>query len=114
MVAALASRNAPIADFWLRGASERQQLQADLSGREVLIVDAEDTFTSMIAKQLKSLGLTVTVRGFQEPYSFDGYDLVIMGPGPATPPRSASRRSATCTWPSVRCSASAGRSSPCA
>ncbi|HCF1085339.1 TPA: chorismate-binding protein, partial [Pseudomonas aeruginosa] len=37
-VAALASRNAPIADFWLRGASERQQLQADLSGREVLIV----------------------------------------------------------------------------
>ena len=89
-------------------------MQADLSGREVLIVDAEDTFTSMIAKQLKSLGLTVTVRGFQEPYSFDGYDLVIMGPGPATPPRSASRRSATCTWPSVRCSASAGRSSPCA
>ncbi|MEN1736750.1 phenazine-specific anthranilate synthase component I, partial [Pseudomonas aeruginosa] len=64
VVAALASRNAPIADFWLRGASERQQLQADLSGREVLIVDAEDTFTSMIAKQLKSLGLTVTVRGF--------------------------------------------------
>ena len=63
VVAALASRNAPIADFWLRGASERQQLQADLSGREVLIVDAEDTFTSMIAKQLKSLGLTVTVRG---------------------------------------------------
>ncbi|KHE30967.1 anthranilate synthase, partial [Pseudomonas aeruginosa] len=52
VVAALASRNAPIADFWLRGASERQQLQADLSGREVLIVDAEDTFTSMIAKQL--------------------------------------------------------------
>ena len=84
-MAALASRNAPIADFWLRGASERQQLQADLSGREVLIVDAEDTFTSMIAKQLKSLGLTVTVRGFQEPYSFDGYDLVIMGPGPGNP-----------------------------
>lgn len=87
VVAALASRNAPIADFWLRGASERQQLQADLSGREVLIVDAEDTFTSMIAKQLKSLGLTVTVRGFQEPYSFDGYDLVIMGPGPGQPHR---------------------------
>ncbi|HBO5571043.1 TPA: phenazine-specific anthranilate synthase component I, partial [Pseudomonas aeruginosa] len=32
-----------------------------------------------------SLGLTVTVRGFQEPYSFDGYDLVIMGPGPGNP-----------------------------
>ncbi|MFU7526863.1 hypothetical protein ACM9NN_30430, partial [Pseudomonas paraeruginosa] len=38
VVAALASRNSPIADFWLRGASERQQLQAALSGREVLIV----------------------------------------------------------------------------
>ncbi len=64
---------------------QRQQTQADFSGRQVLIVDAEDTFTSMIAKQLRALGLVVTVCSFSDDYSFDGYDLVIMGPGPGNP-----------------------------
>ncbi|MFI8962642.1 anthranilate synthase family protein [Streptomyces sp. NPDC053493] len=56
-----------------------------LAGRRVLVVDAEDTFTSMIDHQLRSLGLAVTVRRFDEPYAFDGHDLVVMGPGPGDP-----------------------------
>jgi len=83
--AALASRNAYVSDFWLMDSQQRQQVQSDFNGRQVLIVDAEDTFTSMIAKQLRSLGLLVTVRSFNDEYSFDGYDLVIMGPGPGNP-----------------------------
>ncbi|MDF2794688.1 MAG: Phenazine biosynthesis protein PhzE 2-Amino-2-deoxy-isochorismate synthase, partial [Pseudomonas orientalis] len=83
--AALASRNAYVSDFWLMNSQQRQQTQADFSGRQVLIVDAEDTFTAMIAKQLRALGLVVTVRSFSDEYSFDGYDLVIMGPGPGNP-----------------------------
>ncbi|MGE8411273.1 MAG: anthranilate synthase family protein [Pseudomonas sp.] len=83
--AALASRNAYVSDFWLTDSQERQQTQSDFSGRQVLIVDAEDTFTSMIAKQMRSLGLVVTVRSYSDDYSFDGYDLVIMGPGPGNP-----------------------------
>ncbi|MFC9427829.1 anthranilate synthase family protein [Streptomyces sp. NPDC056987] len=83
--AALASRNDGIADFWLREAVERRRPQPDLAGREVLVVDAEDTFTSMIAHQLRSSGLKVSVRRFDEEYSFDGYDLVVMGPGPGDP-----------------------------
>ncbi|MFK3789057.1 anthranilate synthase family protein [Pseudomonas piscis] len=83
--AALASRNAYVSDFWLMDSQQRQQVQSDFTGRQVLIVDAEDTFTSMIAKQLRSLGLLVTVRSFNDEYSFDGYDLVIMGPGPGNP-----------------------------
>ncbi|NWD66434.1 phenazine-specific anthranilate synthase [Pseudomonas gingeri] len=83
--AALASRNALIADFWLSDALERQQSQTDLSGRRVLIVDAEDTFTSMIAMQLRALGLEVSVRNYNDAYAFDGYDIVIMGPGPGNP-----------------------------
>jgi phenazine biosynthesis protein phzE len=39
----------------------------------------------MLGHQLRSLGLRVTVRRFDEEYSFDGYDLVVMGPGPGDP-----------------------------
>jgi phenazine biosynthesis protein phzE len=51
----------------------------------VLVVDAEDTFTAMLAHQLRSLGLAVTVRRFDEQYTVDEYDLVVMGPGPGDP-----------------------------
>ncbi|WP_432188961.1 anthranilate synthase family protein [Streptomyces sp. Tue6028] len=79
---ALAARNTTIAGFWLAEGA-RQTPVAD--GRKVLVVDAEDTFTAMIAHQLRSMGLLVTVRRFDEPYSFDDYDLVVMGPGPGDP-----------------------------
>jgi len=81
---ALESRNRTIARFWREPADV---LQADpvLAGRRALIVDAEDTFTSMIEHQLRSLGLDVTVRRFDEPYTPNGYDLVVMGPGPGDP-----------------------------
>jgi len=39
----------------------------------------------MIAHQLRSLGLKVSVRRFDEPYDFNGHDLVVMGPGPGDP-----------------------------
>lgn len=42
-------------------------------------------FTAMIASQLRSLGLTVTVRRWDEPYEWDADDLVVMGPGPGDP-----------------------------
>ncbi|WP_324605580.1 anthranilate synthase family protein [Streptomyces niger] len=83
--AALGSRNETIADFWLSDVGQRRRPVPGLAGREVLVVDAEDTFTAMIAGQLRSLGLAVTVRRFDEAYSFDGYDLVVMGPGPGDP-----------------------------
>ncbi len=83
--AALEQRNEAIADFWLRDTGERAEPLPELVGREVLVVDAEDTFTAMIAHQLRCLGLRVTVRRFDEEYAFEGYDLVVMGPGPGDP-----------------------------
>ncbi|MFG2819408.1 anthranilate synthase family protein [Kitasatospora sp. NPDC048365] len=83
--AALAERNRSIAGFWLAEDAERESPRAGLAGRRVLVVDAEDTFTSMIDHQLRSLGLEVTVRRFDEPYTLDGWDLVVMGPGPGDP-----------------------------
>ncbi|MEV6694618.1 anthranilate synthase family protein [Micromonospora sp. NPDC051196] len=82
---ALARRNAEIGDFWLRDDQGRGQPDGALAGRQVLVVDAEDNFTLMLTQQLGALGLTVDVRRFDEPYRLDGYDLVVMGPGPGDP-----------------------------
>ncbi|MFD9790404.1 anthranilate synthase family protein [Streptomyces sp. NPDC059070] len=82
---ALERRNDRIAGFWLREPDARSSHLPELAGRRVLIVDAEDTFTSMIGHQLASMGLEVTVRRFDETYDFDGHDLVVMGPGPGDP-----------------------------
>nr|CAX48669.1 putative 2-amino-2-desoxy-isochorismate synthase [Streptomyces anulatus] len=86
---ALELRNDSIADFWLSDAEARASALPGLAGRSVLVLDAEDTFTSMIDQQLRSLGLRVTVRRYDEPYAFEGYDLVVMGPGPGDPQEAA-------------------------
>ena len=83
--AALERRNDTIAGFWFQEAADRSRTVPELAGRSVLIVDAEDTFTSMIGHQLGHLGLEVTVRRFDEPYDPDDHDLVVMGPGPGDP-----------------------------
>ncbi|MFD8964892.1 anthranilate synthase family protein [Streptomyces sp. NPDC059568] len=86
---ALASRNEDLARFWLAddsaGSAVRERPVPALAGRRVLVVDAEDTFTAMIGHQLRSLGTVVTVRRFDEEYSFGEHDLVVMGPGPGDP-----------------------------
>jgi phenazine biosynthesis protein phzE len=96
--AALAARNDRLARFWL---DERGPAPRPLAGRRALIVDAEDTFTGMLAHQLRALGLAVTVRPYQE-LGLDairpdaagddlagggpaGWDLVVAGPGPGDP-----------------------------
>ncbi|MEU5340557.1 MULTISPECIES: anthranilate synthase family protein [unclassified Streptomyces] len=83
---ALRARNEDIAHFWLHGPEPAAEYgHPDLAGQRILIVDAEDMFTSMIAHQLRSVEMRVSVRRFDEPYSFADHDLVVMGPGPGGP-----------------------------
>ncbi|MEU3509508.1 anthranilate synthase family protein [Streptomyces longwoodensis] len=86
---ALELRNESIAGFWLSDAETRTSWLPELAGRSVLVVDAEDTFTSMIDQQLRSLGLRVTVRRYDEAYDVAGHDLVVLGPGPGDPQETA-------------------------
>ncbi|MEU1124552.1 anthranilate synthase family protein [Streptomyces sp. NPDC005899] len=81
----LERRNNSIAGFWLGDQAGRNGVRPELAGRSVLVVDAEDTFTSMIGHQLRAMGLRPTVRTYDQPYSFDDHDLVVMGPGPGDP-----------------------------
>jgi phenazine biosynthesis protein phzE len=86
--AALDGRRAGLAPFWLRMRERAEDGAAPLAGH-ALVVDAEDTFTAMLAHLLRSLGLTVTVRRFDEPGLREavlGHEgPVVLGPGPGDP-----------------------------
>ncbi|MEU2436459.1 anthranilate synthase family protein [Streptomyces rubradiris] len=82
--AALDGRRAGLAPFWLR----MRERSADLAGH-ALVVDGEDTFTAMLAHVLRSGGLEVTVRRYDEPglrAAVLGHEgPVVLGPGPGDP-----------------------------
>ena len=85
--AALEERRSGLAPFWLRmrpGAGK-----AAPERREVLVVDGEDTFTSMLAHLLRASGHPVAVRRYDVP-GLHGAALahegpVVLGPGPGDP-----------------------------
>ncbi|MGC0341428.1 anthranilate synthase family protein [Streptomyces sp. SLBN-8D4] len=82
--AALDGRRTNLAPFWLR----MQERSNELEGH-ALVVDGEDTFTSMLAHVLRSGGLDVTVRRYDEPGLRDAVlaheGPVVLGPGPGDP-----------------------------
>ncbi|GAA4867653.1 chorismate-binding protein [Serinicoccus chungangensis] len=85
----LAARNDTLAPFWLSPQGSRPD--PDLLGRRVLLVDAEDTWTQMLAHMVRHLGMVPEVRRW-EGVGVDevagegsGYDLVLLGPGPGDP-----------------------------
>lgn len=59
---ALDARRERLSPFWLR----MREPSAPVAG-EALVVDAEDTFTSMLAHVLRAAGHRTTVRRFDEP-----------------------------------------------
>ncbi|AXG77405.1 anthranilate synthase family protein [Streptomyces paludis] len=82
--AALDARRADLAPFWLRMQEERPALTG-----HALVVDGEDTFTTMLAHLLRSSRLEVTVRRYDEPGLREtalGHEgPVVLGPGPGDP-----------------------------
>ncbi|MGW0914185.1 anthranilate synthase family protein [Streptomyces sp. NPDC002784] len=82
--AALDGRRAFLAPFWLR----MQERAAELTGH-ALVVDGEDTFTAMLAHVLRSGGLEVTVRRYDEPGLTEAVRAhegpLVLGPGPGDP-----------------------------
>jgi len=92
--AALAARNENLAPFWLTEHVEGAFVAPALDGRSVLVVDYEDAFTSMLTVVLRALGMRVTrtpyaavdgTAGYEERDGLDGFDLVVLGPGPGDP-----------------------------
>lgn len=92
VAALLSSRNARLAEFWLNPQGE--DLTGPFAGRSALVVDAEDRFTTMLAHQLRHLGLDVTISGWSavQDAAVDDADLVVAGPGPGDPRDAGSPR----------------------
>lgn len=80
----LASRNARLASFWLEPQGGDG---GPFRGRSALVVDAEDRFTTMLAHQLRHLGLDARIVAWSEvtDTELDEAELVVSGPGPGDP-----------------------------
>ncbi len=95
---ALAARNGQLAEFWVRpqnaahagpggpSATLREPAETSaLTGRNVLVVDHEDQFTTMLAHQLRHLGMNARVERWDAVDDVLADDLVVLGPGPGDP-----------------------------
>lgn len=83
----LADRNEALSPFWLSPQESRPDPM--LAGRRVLVVDAEDTWTQMLAHMVRHVGMTAEVRRWERVQAPDvadpTWDLVLLGPGPGDP-----------------------------
>ena len=81
----LASRNERLAPFWMN--PQDPDGTGPFAGRTALVVDAEDRFTTMLAHQLRHLGLDARIVHWSEATDteVDAADLVVAGPGPGDP-----------------------------
>jgi 2-amino-4-deoxychorismate synthase len=86
VVIALGSRNQRLSKFWLtdQGGSPPAP---ELKGKTAVIIDGEDDFVNMLRHVLAVMGMTSSVVRHEDytPEAVDGYDLVIVGPGPGDP-----------------------------
>lgn len=84
IAALLASRNSRLAQFWL---DPQAAEGGPFSGRDVLVVDAEDRFTTMLGHQLHHLGFDVRIAPWHEASddAVDAAGFVVFGPGPGDP-----------------------------
>lgn len=96
----LNARNRRLSRFWLTDQAGAPPDSA-LKGKSVVILDGEDDFVNMLRHVLGVLGMTSTVVRHEEydDQALDGFDLVIVGPGPGDPrdgddPKMATMRAA--------------------
>ena len=86
VLAALDSRNRRLSQFWLTDQSGTEPVPT-LVGKRVVVLDGEDDFVKMLSHVFSVLGMSTDVVRHDEyaPTALDGYDLVVLGPGPGDP-----------------------------
>lgn len=100
--AALRRRNAVASPFWFADSATRffsadgmigsGDFDHPYSGR-VLLLDAEDNFTAMLATMLRGFGFDVSIEDCTDSrVDVTEYDLVVLGPGPGDPNCRSDRR----------------------
>jgi phenazine biosynthesis protein phzE len=91
---ALAARNTGLSRFWLDEQVDRPDPR--LAGHTALVVDAEDSWTEMLAHVLTRLGMRARVVRWDAvtPAEVEAAELLVAGPGPGDPRDLADRRMA--------------------
>lgn len=84
---ALADRNRNLAPFW-----RDEQISATEFSASAILVDCGDDFTTMLAHQLRRLGLNPRIVHWSELPENPEADLVVFGPGPGDPTDDADPR----------------------
>ena len=86
VIVALGSRNQRLSRFWLTDQGGAPPLP-ELKGRRAAILEGEDDFVNMLVHVLEVLGMSAVVVPHEDarPETFEGVDLVIVGPGPGDP-----------------------------
>ncbi|MDE1479728.1 chorismate-binding protein [Xenorhabdus bovienii] len=82
---ALINRSSRVSHFWLTAPDERMRCLPHFEGKRVLILDGNDSFTSMFKTLFVSLGAIASVEKVHSDVDFKFYDLVVAGPGPGNP-----------------------------
>jgi len=93
---ALGSRNQRLSQFWLTDQSGTPPVPS-LVGKRVVVLDGEDDFVNMLSHVFGVLGMSTDVvrhDAYREG-DLDGYDLVVVGPGPGDPRDVADTKIAT-------------------
>jgi len=91
VIIALGSRNQRLSQFWLTDQSGAAPVPS-LVGQRVVVVDGEDDFVNMLSHVFGVLGMTTDIVRHDAPAladdgltALEGYDLVVVGPGPGDP-----------------------------
>ncbi|GAA3934220.1 phenazine-specific anthranilate synthase component I [Amorphoplanes auranticolor] len=84
VTAALRNRNDGLSHFWRGREAAGPAAGGPPAGRRLLLIEAEDDFTAMLATVARSLGVTVRISRW-DAIPRDGYDVVLVGPGPGDP-----------------------------
>jgi len=83
---ALGERNQRLSQFWLTDQSGAAPVPS-LVGKRAVVLDGEDDFVNMLAHVFGVIGMTTDIvrHDEYEPGALDGFDLVVVGPGPGDP-----------------------------
>lgn len=84
---ALIARNKDLSPFWISTQNPYIVPENNLKGIKIIILNNEDNFAFMIRHMLEHLKAKVTVVDTKtiEEHQLEGYDLVVLGPGPGDP-----------------------------
>lgn len=81
----LRARNARLNRFWFDPPRAIPGTMTIPGKPRVLVLDAEDAFTSMLGHHVRALGCLVDIRSAAGDLAFDEVDCVLLGPGPGNP-----------------------------